>query len=228
MDENPLPLLYQSGYLTIKGYDKRFGTFTLGFPNREVKDGFIKYLVPFYTPKMETKSLFSVERFVKDVETGDAESFMRRLEAFFAGGDYALMGNREQYFHNAMYVFFTLLGLYVEVERHTTNGRMDILVQTKDYIYIFELKIDKSADIALQQIEEKGYAKPFAHDPRRLFKIGLNFSTEKTLHRRLDSEVRRISIRQHPAFGVDKLLPPEGRKNTPAGLRKDRKHGPQD
>ena len=179
MDENPLPLLYQSGYLTIKGYDKRFGTFTLGFPNREVKDGFIKYLVPFYTPKMETKSLFSVERFVKDVETGDAESFMRRLEAFFAGGDYALMGNRKLYFHNAMYVFFSLLGLYVEVERHTTDGRMDILVQTKDYIYIFELKIDKSADIALQQIEEKGYAKPFAHDPRRLFKIGLNFSTEK-------------------------------------------------
>jgi hypothetical protein len=76
-------------------------------------------------------------------------------------------------------VFFTLLGLYVEVERHTTNGRMDILVQTKDYIYIFELKIDQSADAALKQIEEKGYAKPFAADPRKLFKIGLNFSTEK-------------------------------------------------
>ena len=179
MDENPLPLLYQSGYLTIKDYDLEFKTFLLDFPNREVRDGFIKYLVPFYMPKKNDKSTFDISNFVREVRSGDAEGFMRRLEAFFANCDYALMGDRELYFHNAMYVFFTLLGLYVEVERHTTNGRMDILVQTKDFIYIFELKIDKSADIALQQIEEKGYARPFAHDSRKLFKIGLNFSTEK-------------------------------------------------
>jgi len=179
MDENPLPLLYQSGYLTIKDYDLEFKTFLLDFPNREVRDGFIKYLVPFYMPKKNDKSTFDISNFVREVRSGDAEGFMRRLEAFFANCDYALMGDRELYFHNAMYVFFTLLGLYVEVERHTTNGRMDILIQTKDFIYIFELKIDKSADIALQQIEEKGYARPFAHDSRKLFKIGLNFSTEK-------------------------------------------------
>ena len=179
MDENPLPLLYQSGYLTIKDYDSRFKTYRLGFPNREVREGFVKYLVPYYAPKNENNSLFSIELFVEEVERGDAEGFMRRMEAFFASGDYALMGDKELYFHNAMYVFFALLGLYVEVERHTTNGRMDILVQTKDYIYIFELKIDQSADAALKQIEEKGYAKPFATDPRKLFKIGLNFSTEK-------------------------------------------------
>jgi len=104
---------------------------------------------------------------------------MYRLEAFFANGDYALMGDKELYFHNAVYVFFTLLGLYVEVERHTTSGRMEILVQTKEYIYIFELKIAQSADIALQQIEEKDHAKSFASDSRKLFKIGVNFSTEK-------------------------------------------------
>ena len=179
MDENPLPLLYQSGYLTIKDYDPEFKTFLLDFPNREVRDGFIKYLVPFYMPRKNDKSTFDISNFVREVRSGDAEGFMRRLEAFFANGDYALMGDRELYFHNAMYVFFTLLGLYVEVERHTTNGRMDILVQTKDYIYIFELKINKSADIALRQIEEKGYAKPFANDPRHLFMIGVNFSTEK-------------------------------------------------
>ncbi len=179
MDENPLPLLYQSGYLTIKDYDKRFKTYRLGFPNREVREGFVKYLVPYYAPKNENNSLSSIEMFVEEVERGDAEGFMRRMEAFFSNGDYALMGDKELYFHNAMYVFFALLGLYVEVERHTTNGRMDILVQTKDYIYIFELKIDQSADAALKQIEEKGYAKPFAADPRKLFKIGLNFSTEK-------------------------------------------------
>ncbi len=179
MDENPLPLLYQSGYLTIKDYDTRFKTYRLGFPNREVREGFVKYLVPYYAPKNENNSLFSIEMFVEEVERGDAEGFMRRMEAFFANGDYALMGDKELYFHNAVYVFFSLLGLYVEVERHTTNGRMDILVQTKDYIYIFELKIDQSADAAMKQIEEKGYAKPFAADPRKLFKIGLNFSTEK-------------------------------------------------
>ena len=179
MDENPLPLLFQSGYLTITGYDERFRLFTLGFPNREVKEGFVKYLVPFYTPKSDNKTIFSIERFVSEIEQGKPEDFMRRLEAFFACGDYALMGDKELYFQNAMYVFFSLLGLYVEVERHTTDGRMDLLVQTKDYIYIFELKIDQSADIALKQIEEKGYAKPFANDPRQLFKIGVNFSTEK-------------------------------------------------
>lgn len=179
MDENPLPLLYQSGYLTIKDYDVRFKNFRLGFPNREVREGFVKYLVPYYTPKNENKSTFSMERFVDEVENGKAENFMQRLDAFFANGDYALMGDKELYFHNAMYVFFTLLGFYVDVERHTTDGRMDMLVQTKDYIYIFELKIDQSAEVALKQIEDKGYARPFATDSRKLFKIGVNFSTEK-------------------------------------------------
>ena len=179
MDENPLPLLFQSGYLTIKGYDAEFRTYLLDFPNREVREGFVKYLVSFYTPKKKDKTTFDISNFVWEIRTGDAEGFMHRLEAFFANGDYALMGDKELYFHNAVYVFFALLGLYVEVERHTTNGRMDILVQTKDYIYIFELKIDQSAEVALKQIEGKGYAKPFANDPRLLFKIGVNFSTEK-------------------------------------------------
>ena len=178
MDENPLPLLYQSGYLTIREYDKRFGIFKLGFPNREVKEGFIKYLVPFYTPKTDNKTMFSIDKFVRDVEQGRADDFMRRLETFFAGGDYAIMGDKELYFQNAMFVFFMLLGLYVEVERHTTNGRMDVLVQTNDYVYIFELKIDQNAEEALQQIVDKGYARPFANDSRKLFKIGVNFSTE--------------------------------------------------
>ena len=178
-EENPLPLLYQSGYLTIKGYDPEFKTYNLGFPNREVHEGFIKYLIPHYLPKEDAKSTMDISRFVKEVRQGDAEGFMQRLAAFFAKGDYALMGDKELYFHNAMYVFFSLLGLYVDVERHTVDGRMDILVQTADYIYIFELKIDQTAEVALQQIEEKGYAKPFASDPRQLFKIGVNFSTEK-------------------------------------------------
>lgn len=183
MDTNPLPLLYQSGYLTIKDYDERYKTYTLCFPNSEVREGFVKYLVPYYTPKNENNTSFSIDKFVKEIEKGDPESFMHRLDAFFANGDYALMGNKELYFHNAIYVFFSLMGLYVDVERHTTDGRMDILMQTSDYIYILELKIDQSADVALQQIEEKEYARPFVADTRKLFKIGINFSTEK---RRID------------------------------------------
>ena len=180
-EENPLPLLYQSGYLTITGYDPEFKTYNLGFPNREVREGFIKYLIPHYLPKEDTKSTMDISRFVKEVRGGDALGFMRRLAAFFSKGDYALMGDRELYFHNAMYVFFNLLGLYVDVERHTVDGRMDMLVQTPDYIYIFELKIDQSAAVALQQIDDRGYAKPFASDPRQLFKIGINFSTKKRI-----------------------------------------------
>ena len=181
MDENPLPLLYQSGYLTLRSYDREFDSYQLCFPNREVERGFIRYLLPFYTPKVNDKSAFSIAQFVKDVRNGDAESFMHRLEGFFANGDYQVMGDLEIYFQNTLYVIFRMLGFYVEVERHTTNGRMDILMQTPDYVYIIEIKINQSAEEALQQIEEKGYAKPFKNDSRKLFKIGMNFSTETKL-----------------------------------------------
>ena len=181
MDENPLPLLYQSGYLTLKSYDREFDSYRLGFPNREVEQGFIKYLLPFYTPKVQNKSSFSISQFVKDIRNGDAEGFMHRLQDFFARGDYQVMGNLEIYFQNTLYVFFRLLGFYVEVERHTSNGRIDVVIQTPQYIYILELKIDKTAREALQQIEEKGYARPFADDPRRLYKVGINFSTASKL-----------------------------------------------
>ena len=181
MDQNPLPLLYQSGYLTLKSYDEEFDSYMLGFPNREVEQGFIKYLLPFYTPKTYQKSTFAVSQFIKDVRNGDAEGFMHRLQDFFAGGDYQVVGNTEKYFQNTLYVFFRLLGFYVNVERHTSNGRMDVLIQTPDYIYILELKVNQTAAAALQQIEEKGYALPFASDHRQLFKIGINFSTDTKL-----------------------------------------------
>ena len=103
---------------------------------------------------------------------------MQRVERFFAGNDYQVAGKAELYFQNTLWVLFKLLGFYVDVERHTTDGRMDILMQTPDYIYILELKIDQSADVALQQIEEKQYAAAFDGDQRKLFKIGLSFSSE--------------------------------------------------
>ena len=181
MDDNPLPLLYQSGYLTIRSYDSEFDTYTLGFPNREVEQCFIKYLLPFYTPKVTDKTRFSIKQFTLDVQGGRAEAFMQRLEDFFATGDYEVVGKAEKYFQNTLYVFFRLLGFYVDVERHTANGRMDTVIQTPEYIYILELKIDRTAAEALQQIEDKGYARPFEGDRRTLFKIGVNFSTATKL-----------------------------------------------
>ena len=181
MDVNPLPLLYQSGYLTIKDYDSRFGTYRLGFPNREVREGFIKYLYPFYTPKTQDLGQFAIVHFVKDIRSGRAEAFMTRLSDFFATGDYQVMGRLEIYLQNTLNVIFNLMGLYVEVERHTTNGRMDMVIQTPQYVYILELKIDQTAAVALQQIEQRGYANAFAGDSRKLFKIGINFSSEKKM-----------------------------------------------
>ncbi len=178
MSENPIPVIYQSGYLTIKGYDERFQTYRLGFPNKEVEQGFIKYLVPFYTPVTENKTAFYIQHFIKDVERGNPEAFMERLTAMFANTSYEIAGQMELYFQNAMYLVFMMMGFYTEVERRTSRGRMDVVVQTADYIYILELKLDGSAEDALRQIEEKNYAAPFAADPRKLYKIGVNFSSQ--------------------------------------------------
>ena len=175
---NPIPVIYRSGYLTIKGYDERFRKYHLGFPNQEVEQGFVNFLAPYYTGMKPTKSAFYVENFVSDIENGDAEGFMKRLEAMFADNSYQVAGEEELYFQNAVYVIFKMLGFYVQVEHPTSDGRIDILIRTERYIYIFELKVNQSADIALQQIEEKQYAAPFAIDQRKLFKIGVNFSTK--------------------------------------------------
>ena len=174
---DPLPLLFQSGYLTIGSYDPRFKKYTLRHPNREVAEGFTDYLVPYYAPSANRGSLY-IENFIADVESGQPEAFARRLDMLFARGDYQIAGDAELYFQNVLYVIFTMMGFYTEVERHTSDGRMDMLIQTQDYIYILEFKLDRSADEALRQIEERQYAKPFEHDSRKLYKIGINFSTK--------------------------------------------------
>ena len=176
-DSDPVPVLYQSGYLTIKSYNPRTREYTLGYPNQEVERGFVEGLANVYVPSARYNSSFAVRNFVHDFEAGDAEGLMVRFEAFFADADYAIVGDAELYFQNTMYVVCKLMGQYVEVERRTSAGRMDIVVQTERYVYVMELKRDGSAEEALQQIEAKGYAKPFAADSRKLFRIGANFSS---------------------------------------------------
>ena len=178
MYENPIPLFFQSGYLTIKGYDPRLGCYQLGFPNIEVELGFAQFMATYYHGRSRNGG-FSIVRFVKAVEAGDVDGFMTLLQAFYADGDYQLIGSLEIYFQNSLMMLFKLLGFYVQVERHTSRGRMDVTIQTSDYVYILELKVDQSAETALRQIEEKQYAAPFAADPRTLYKIGVCFSSEE-------------------------------------------------
>ena len=174
---NAITLLYQTGYLTIRDYDRSIDRYTLDYPNKEVEDGFVDALSEFYTPVVRSQSSLSVDKFVEDIRTGNADMLMRRFTAFFADMDYQIMGGAELYFQNTMYVMLKMIGQQVQVERHTSNGRIDVLIQTDKYVYVIELKRDRNPDDALDQIEEKGYAWPFLADTRKVFKIGANFST---------------------------------------------------
>ena len=178
MYSDPIPLFFQSGYLTITGFNPEFSTYLLDFPNREVEQGFVRFMSVYYHGG-NRNGVFNIVNFVESVRNGDPEQFMTILQSFYADGDYQLTGKLEVYFQNSLLVLFKLMGFYVQMERHTSKGRMDVTLQTKDYIYILELKVDKSAEEALQQIEDKQYAAPFASDPRKLFKIGVCFSSEE-------------------------------------------------
>ena len=178
MHTNPVPILYQSGYLTIKGYDREFQVYYLGFPNKEVEEGFTKFLLPCYAHLETGNPSFEIMSFVKDVRQGDADAFLRRLQSFFADSPYELARDLELHYQNVLFIVFKLLGFYTQAEYHTANGRIDMVVKTDKYIYVMEFKLDGTAEEALQQINDKQYALPFASDSRKLFKVGVNFSKE--------------------------------------------------
>ena len=176
--KNPIPVIYQSGYLTIKGYDRRFKIYRLGFPNREVEEGFMKYLLPFYANVDQIDSPFQITKFIHEVEQGDCDAFFHRLQSFFADTPYELARDLELHYQNVLFIVFKLIGFYVKVEYHTSEGRIDLVLQTDKFIYVMEFKLDGTAEEAIKQINEKHYALPFEADGRRLFKIGVNFSSE--------------------------------------------------
>lgn len=175
---NPIPVIYQSGYLTIKGYEPRFRSYRLGFPNEEVEDGFFRFLLPYYTSVNKTEATFHIQKFVEEIETGQPEAFLNRLKCFFADTPYELVRDRENHYQNVLFILCKLLGVYVRAEYRTSQGRIDIVLQTQDYTYIIECKLDGTAEQALQQISDKAYALPFATGGTRVFRIGLNFSSE--------------------------------------------------
>ena len=173
---SPVPMMYQSGYLTIKGYDADFDMYRLGYPNREVERSFTRFLLKNYVPANITE--FGIDKFVTLVREGKAEEFMQLVRNFYASADYRVAGHMELYFQNSLYLLFRLMGFYVQVEYPTSQGRIDVIIKAPDYIYIIECKLDGSADEALQQIVANNYAASFAGDPRPLFRIGVNFSTK--------------------------------------------------
>jgi hypothetical protein len=182
----PIPVLYQTGYLTIKGYDEVFDSYVLGFPNKEVEVGFFKLLMKSYSSSADIEGSFDVKCFVQDINSGDVEQFMQRLKAFIADVPYDNKLDTEANFQNLIYVLFRLMGLYVKVEQHTSFGRLDMVVTTARHIYIFEFKVNSTAEAALKQIDEKHYADPYTADGRPIVKLGINFDTAR---RNIDSWV---------------------------------------
>ena len=175
---NPIPLIYQSGYLTIKDYDKEFKIYKLGFPNDEVRYGFLNFLVPFYTPITDDKNGFYIGRFVQDLRNGEIDAFMQRFEAFFADFPYELNDKTERHYQVVVYLIFKLMGQFTQAEVHSAKGRADAIVRTPKYVYVFEFKLNGTAEEDLQQIYDKGYAEPFQMDNRRVVKVGVEFSAE--------------------------------------------------
>jgi len=175
--DNPIPVIYQSGYLTIKGYNKEFRSYTLGFPNEEVKYGFLNFLVPYYTGVPSNENLFNIRHFVNELRTGDVDGFLTRLRAFFAGIPYELNDKTERHYQMVFYLVFRLLGQYVDVEERSAKGRADAVIKTKDYVYVFEFKLNGSVDEALKQIDDKGYLVPYIVDHRQMIKVGVSFDS---------------------------------------------------
>ena len=174
-----IPLLYQTGYLTIADYDIKKRKYTLCFPNDEVKYGFIESLVPSYIPKATPG--YGLDIFTLDdyVEKGDLDGIRNVFTGLFASISYTTEADPfEHYFQSVIYIIFTLLGKLTDCEIHTYSGRIDCRVTTDEYIYLFEFKRDDTAEAALAQIDTKEYALPYIADERKLYKIGVSFDSK--------------------------------------------------
>lgn len=174
-----LPLLYQSGYLTIKHYEPMIDLYTLGYPNEEVRTGMVRSLAANYlTPAEGTNSSFVI-KFVKAVIADDMEQALTLMRAYLAGVSYRLSNKTECDVQTIFYLVFSLIGSFIKVEEESAHGRADVVITLPSVVYVMELKFDGSADAALRQIDEKGYLIPYTADGKRLVKVGVNYSSEE-------------------------------------------------
>ena len=181
--EYPLPMIYQSGYLTIKNYDREMDMFLLDFPNNEVKRGFLAMVASNYLQSGQPMDSW-IKRAVLSLRRGQIDQFRQMLTAFLASIPYSMRRKdeereRERYFQYTFYLLLRLMSVYtVYIEKEQSEGRVDCVIETPQFVYIFEFKLDGTAAGALQQIEDKGYAREYEADARPVHKIGVNFSSE--------------------------------------------------
>jgi hypothetical protein len=178
-DLDPLPLLLQTGYLTIKSSERRFNTtwYRLDFPNQEVSASFNTWLLNAYAGKTRSEVSNFCQQLAAAMTDSDIELLRKALESFFAGIPYDLHHKSESNFQNIFYVLFRLLGYYISAESRTSDGRIDAVTQTDKWVYLFEFKLDKD-ESALAQIKQKEYFKPYLLSPKRVMLIGVNFDSK--------------------------------------------------
>jgi hypothetical protein len=174
-----LPLLFQTGYLTIKSYEPTRQVYTLGYPNFEVERAFIVYLLAEFNEQERSANDNNLWKLVDALESHNLERFFALLTVFFANVPYDIQIRQEKYYQTIFYLIFKMMGVAIDVEVHTNSGRMDALIRLPDHIYIFEFKLDGSAQAALEQIEANGYAQPYQNDPRPTTLIGVNFDSQR-------------------------------------------------
>ncbi|MGP1601591.1 AAA family ATPase [Treponema sp.] len=181
--ENPIPVLFQSGYLTIKSFDEKFGLYKLGFPNDEVKYGFLDNLVPVFTSIDKDASGLFVGNFVRDLRNKDIPAFMKRMYTACSGPPYSLATKndtamRERDYQIAFYILFSLMGQFTQTEVVSSKGRADCVVHTLDTVYVFEFKLMENAtpEEAIRQIKEKSYGEPYRMSGKKVMLIGAAFA----------------------------------------------------
>ena len=176
---SPLPLLYQSGYLTIKKYSPLTKSYTLGYPNQEVRIGMLKSLAPNYLSPVSVDNNGLVIEFVQMLYDGDIDGALVRLKAYLASISNRLSNKNERDFQTVFYLIFNLMGALIRVEEESAVGRADAVLYLPESVFVFELKYDGSAADALKQIDEKGYLVPYTADGKRLYKIGVNYDSQQ-------------------------------------------------
>ncbi|MCD8385819.1 MAG: ATP-binding protein [Bacteroidales bacterium] len=177
MHSNPIPVIYQSGYLSIKRYEEKSETYILDFPNEEVERGFLRYLLPRYTDIGNSTSKDEIDKFVEEVRRGEPVRFLLHLQALLGGWNYDLILDREAHYQNVLFVIFSLMKFQVKAEPRISNGRIDLVVETDKFVYIMEFKYKGTAQEAIDQIHNKGYAIPYQCDERTIYLMGINFDS---------------------------------------------------
>ena len=174
-----LPLLYQSGYLTIKKYNRVTNRFILDYPNREVRLGMLESLAPNYLSPISIDNDSFLGEFIELLYDGDVDGAFERMRAYLAGISNRLSNKSERDVETVFYLIFSLMGAYTKVEEDSAAGRADVVIHLPDTIYVIELKYDGSAEAALKQIDDKGYLVPYSASGKRLVKIGVNYDSAK-------------------------------------------------